>query len=223
MHAPLTIDVYSDTVCPWCYLGKRRLDAALQARPALAVEVRWRPFELNPDMPAGGAERGEYLRRKFGDGARLREIQERLTMLGAAAGIDYRFDRISRMPNTRAAHALAALAGERQGAVVEGLFRAYFEQGRDVGDLAVLAAVASDAGLDGAALRPRLAAAEAYASVAAEEREAQRLGITGVPFFVFAGRWAVSGAQESGALGAAIDQVVAELAREQLAPAAGPS
>jgi predicted DsbA family dithiol-disulfide isomerase len=149
-------------------------------------------------------------------------VQERLTTLGAAAGIDYRFDRITRMPNTRAAHALAALAGDRQGAVVEGLFRAYFEQGRDVGDLAVLAAVASDAGLDGMALRPRLEAAEGYAAIAAEELEAQRLGITGVPFFVFAGRWAVSGAQETAALVAALDQVVAELAREPPAAAPGP-
>lgn len=213
MATTLSIDIYSDVVCPWCYLGKRRLEAALRERPALAVDVRWRPFELNPDLPPGGADRRAYLEAKFGDPGRLAETHARLLELGRATGIHYRFEAIDRMPNTRAAHALVALAGERQGDVVEALFRAYFEEARDVGDVAVLRAIGVAAGLDGAALAAQFAAGEGVAAVVAAEREAARLGISGVPFFVFAGRWAVSGAQEPAALVAALDQVAGELAR----------
>jgi predicted DsbA family dithiol-disulfide isomerase len=211
---PLTVDIWSDTVCPWCWLGKRRFEAALRERPHLDVEVRWHPFELNAAMPEEGADRREYLRAKFGDPDRFRDAQQRLLDLGRAAGIDYRFDAQSRMPNTRASHALARLAGERQGDVVEALFAAYFNAGRDVGDLDVLAAVASEAGLDGPAVRARLAAHEGYDAIERDEREAQRMGVTGVPFFVFAGKWAVSGAQETEAFVRALDAVSAELAKD---------
>jgi len=213
MDAALSIEVWSDLVCPWCYLGKRRLEAALRERPRLTAALRWRPFELNPDLPPGGADRREYLTRKFGDAARLRAVHERLVALGRAAGIAYRFEDIGRVPNTRPAHALVALAGARQDAVVDGLFRAYFEDGRDLGDVAVLGAVAAAAGLELDGLPARLAAGELLAAVEADEREAARLGIGGVPFFVFAGRWAVSGAQETAMLVGALDQVVAALER----------
>lgn len=214
MGPALTIDVYSDVVCPWCYLGKRRLEAALRERPDIAVAVRWRPFELNPDMPPTGAERSEYLTQKFGDSGRLQEVHRRLVELGREAGVSYRFEAIGRVPNTRAAHALIACSGERQGAVVDGLFRAYFEEARDVGDVAVLAEIGAAAGLDVDELRASLAAGKGFEAVAAQEREAARLGIGGVPFFVLAGRWAVSGAQEVPTLVAALDQVSAELARD---------
>ncbi len=214
MAAALTIDVYSDVVCPWCFLGKRRLEAALRERPGRLVTVRWRPFELNPDLPPGGADRDQYLTRKFGNPAALAEAHRRLGALGAAVGIAYRFEAIRRAPNTRAAHALVALAGGRGGEVVEALFRAYFEEGRDVGDLDVLAAIAGAAGLDGTEVRARLSAGDGFAAVAAEEAEAARLGIGGVPFYVLAGRWAVSGAQEPASLVAALDEVSAALARE---------
>jgi predicted DsbA family dithiol-disulfide isomerase len=216
----LTIDIYSDVVCPWCYLGKRRLEAALRARPDIAVAVQWRPFELNPDLPPTGVERDEYLRQKFGDSGRLQEFHRRLVELGREAGIGYRFEAIRRVPNTRAAHALIAASGERQDAVVDGLFRAYFEEARDVGDAAVLAEIGVAAGLDGDELRASLAARRGIEAVAAQEREAARLGISGVPFFVFAGRWAVSGAQEAATLVAALDQVSTELARDPGSPAA---
>ncbi len=219
MVAVLTIDIYSDVVCPWCFLGKRRLEAALRARPDIPVALRWRPFELNPDMAEGGADRREYLARKFADAAGLAQAHRRLVELGRAAGIEYRFEAIARMPNTRAAHGLVALAGDREGAVVEGLFRAYFENARDVGDLDVLAAVAAEAGLDAAEMRARLAAGEGRAAIVAQELEAARLGITAVPLFLFAGRWAVSGAQEPATLAAALDQVAVELARR--APGTG--
>jgi predicted DsbA family dithiol-disulfide isomerase len=214
MGTAFSIDVYSDVVCPWCYLGKRRLEAALRERPDNAVVVRWRPFELNPDMPPAGADRAEYMTRKFGDPGRLQEAHRRLMELGRAAGICYQFEAIRRVPNTRAAHTLIALSEERQGAVVDRLFRAYFEEGRDVGDGAVLAAIAAAAGLDQGELAAALASPAGIEAVTAQEREAARLGIGGVPFFVLAGRWAVSGAQEVATLVAALDQVSAELERD---------
>ncbi|MCZ8131162.1 MAG: DsbA family oxidoreductase [Steroidobacteraceae bacterium] len=220
MSPPFTIDVWSDTVCPWCYLGERRLAQALAARPGAISAVRWQPFELNPDLPEGGEDRRTYLRRKFGDPDRFRDAQARLLELGRAAGIDYRFDAIARMPNTRAAHALARSAGERQGAVVEALFRAYFTEGGDVGDPAVLVEIAAAAGLDAGTVRAQLAAREGYAAIEEQERRAHAMGISGVPFFVLAGRWAVSGAQEVDALVRAIDHVGAELAKSG-APAPG--
>ena len=218
MGVVLSIDIWSDVVCPWCYLGKRRLEAALRERPELEVAVRWRPFELNPDMPPAGADRQEYLTRKFGADGRLQEAHARLVGLGREAGIEYRFDAIRRVPNTRAAHALVALAGDRQGAVVEGLFRAYFEEARDVGDGDVLVEIGAAAGVRAGGLRAELFAAERLATIAAEERDASRLGISGVPFFVLAGRWAVSGAQETATLVGALDEVVATLGRESGAP-----
>jgi predicted DsbA family dithiol-disulfide isomerase len=216
---PLTVDVWSDTVCPWCWLGKRRFEAALRERPHLDVVVRWHPFELNAGMPAEGADRREYLQAKFGDPDRFRDAQQRLLDLGSAAGIDYRFEAQARMPNTRASHALVRLAGAREGEVVDALFAAYFNAGRDVGDLDVLAEVASEAGLDGPAARARLEARDGYDAIEREEREAQRMGVTGVPFFVFAGKWAVSGAQETEAFVRALDAVSAELAKGGGTPA----
>jgi predicted DsbA family dithiol-disulfide isomerase len=220
MGALLAVDVWSDLVCPWCYLGKRRLERALRERPGIPVVVRWQPFELNPGMPAAGADRREYLRAKFGDPRRLEAAQDQLVALGREAGIDYRFDLIRRVPNTRVAHALIALAGERQGAVVEALFRAYFGEARDIGDLDVLIDIGAGAGLAVADLAAQLTSREAVASVEAGEGDAARLGISGVPFFVLAGRWALSGAQESATIAAALDQVAAAIGSEPVPIAA---
>jgi len=214
MTTTIIINVHSDAVCPWCYLGKRRLEAALAARPDLPVEVRWKPFELNPDLPAGGADRETYMRAKFGDGPGLAAAHARLVDLGAKAGIAFRFGDIGRVPNTRAAHALVALADECADAVVEAIFAAYFERDEDIGDLDVLAALAVTAGLDGPAVKARLAVHEGFEAVAAEEAVGRGMGISGVPFFVFAGRWALSGAQEPEQFIAALDEVHATLARE---------
>jgi len=214
MSKPITIDVHSDAVCPWCYVGKRRLEAALAARPDLAVEVRWKPFELNPDLPAGGADRAAYMKAKFGDGPALAAAHARLMDLGAKVGIPFRFDSIKRVPNTRAAHALVALAGDRADAVVEAIFAAYFERSEDIGDFDVLVRIAQAAGLEPDATRARLAAGEGFEAIATEEEAGRGMGITGVPFFVFAGRWALSGAQEPAQFIAALDEVRATLARE---------
>jgi predicted DsbA family dithiol-disulfide isomerase len=209
MGAPWTIDVWSDVVCPWCFLGKRRLELALRERPGIPATVRWQPFELNPDLPVGGADRAEYLARKFGDLRRLQSTHDRLVTLGAQVGITYRFDRIQRVPNTRAAHALIALAGERQNAVVESLFQAYFELGHDVGDVEVLAGIGRMAGVGAADLGAQLGAREMIAAIEAAEDRAAQLGVGGVPFFVLAGRWALSGAQEPATLVAALDRTAA--------------
>ena len=205
----MRIDVVTDLVCPWCWLGKRRLDAALAARPAVAAEVRYWPFELAPQMPEGGLPREEYLAAKLGGIEALREGQARLAELGAAEGIGFRFDLARVSPNTRAAHALSRIAAEhgRQAAVQEALFSAFFAEGRDIGDLDTLAAIAASAGLDAAAVRRRLESRADWPAIEALEREGAGLGFRGVPFFVFDGRVAVSGAQPAAALLEVIDRL----------------
>jgi predicted DsbA family dithiol-disulfide isomerase len=207
----MLVEIFSDTVCPWCYLGKRRFEQALARRPGLQVEVRWLPFELNPTMPEGGVPREEYLASKFGGPEVLRQAQERLSALGRADGIEYRFDLIRLSPNTRAAHALSRIPAEAgcQDAVQEALFRAYFVEGQDVGDPGVLAGIAAASGLDAAAVRERLQSRRDWPEVTELEREAAAAGISGVPFFVFDRRYAVSGAQETAVFERILDQVAA--------------
>jgi len=204
--APLFVDVVSDVVCPWCYIGKRKLETALSrlrvGEPELAPTVRWHPFELNPDLPVEGMPRAAYLENKFGGKARAAEIYARVRAAGGEVGIAFEFDRIGRQPNTRDAHRLLAWAQERgdASALVERLFRAYFIEGRWIGERDVLAALAADSGLPREEAQAMLAADAYRAEVEAEYREAQEAGITGVPFFIFNGRTAVSGAHDPEAL-----------------------
>jgi len=202
----LTIDVISDVVCPWCYIGKRRLEAALAklaaSQPELRPRVSWHPFELNPDMPPEGVDRREYVRQKFGDGERARAIYERLVGVGDQVGLALAFDAIRRQPNTRDAHRLIAW-GQGLGdadALVERLFRAFFMEGCDIGDRATLAKLAGEAGYDADAARAYLASDEGRELVEAASRRARELGVNGVPFFIFENKVAVSGAQESDTL-----------------------
>ena len=193
----LRLQVYSDVICPWCLVGKRRLERALhETGLAGQTSLEWLPFELNPDMPEGGIPRAEYRERKFG-AARSAELDRAMTETGRQEGIAFAFDRQSRTPSTRAAHVLIAHAGPtgRQGAFVEALFRAYFEEGQDIGDRAVLLAVAEGAGLDRDRAERALDDPQGREAVEAAERRGLQLGIQGVPFFVVDGRWAVSGAQ----------------------------
>jgi len=194
----MRIDIISDVVCPWCFIGKRRLEKALALRPEIAADITWRPFQLNPDMPEDGMLRAEYIASKFGDSGHSRRIHQTIAEAGATVGIDFAFDRIRRSPNTRNAHRLIRFATQRGrgGAVVDLLFRGYFLEGRDVGDEATLAGIAAAAGLDRDEAAAFLAGTEARDEIIAEDRNARRLGINAVPCFIFAGQYAVSGAQE---------------------------
>jgi predicted DsbA family dithiol-disulfide isomerase len=206
MADPLVIDVVSDVVCPWCYLGKRRLEAALKEESAAVV--RWRPYQLDPTIPAQGLDRKAYMRAKFGEGPRISEAQARLKALGAEVGVAFDFDAIQRAPNTLDAHRLIRFATEAgvADAMVERLFADYFERGRDIGDRAVLLAAAKDCGLDVAEAAARLDGDEGVEEVRGEIASAQRMGVEGVPFFVFAEKYALSGAQSEDVFTQAIAQ-----------------
>ncbi|HXR87744.1 MAG TPA: DsbA family oxidoreductase [Stellaceae bacterium] len=194
----MQIDIISDVVCPWCFIGKRRLEKALVMRPEIEAAITWRPFQLNPDMPAEGMARADYIATKFGDSGHSRRIHQTIAEAGATVGINFAFDKIKRSPNTRNAHRLVRYA-TRQGAggeVVTRLFEGYFLQGRDVGDLATLAKIAAEAGLDERETRAFLTGDAERDEIVAEDRNARRLGVNAVPCFIFAGQYAISGAQE---------------------------
>lgn len=208
MLGALTVDVVSDVVCPWCFIGKRRLEAALAAlrerEPELPVLVRWHPFQLNPELPSEGVDRRSYLEAKFGGPARAAQIYDRVRAAGRTAGIDFDFDAIALQPNTRDAHRLIAWAQSRpEGdpqAVVDALFRAYFLEGRFVGDRTELATIAATAGYDRADAGAFVASDALRDEIAAAEARAREMGVSGVPFFIFDGKTALSGAQEPGTM-----------------------
>ena len=192
------IDIIADVICPWCFIGKRRLEHALALRPDLPVTLSWRAFELNPDMPSEGISRELYLSAKFGTAGIAERLYSNVRTAGRGVGIDFAFDRIRRTPNTLRAHRLIHLASHEGLAdrVVEGLFRGYFLEGRDTGDIETLTAIATRAGLDRAEVRRYLVSEEGTGKVRAEERRARRLGIHAVPYFILERDYAMSGAQE---------------------------
>lgn len=194
----MNLDVFSDTICPWCFIGKRRLERALKARPQPGLKVRWRAFQLNPGMPAEGMERRAYIEAKFGGTERARTIYDTVRAAGAGEGIEFAFEKIKRTPNTLQSHRLLRLAAATgdQDAVLEGLFRAYFLEGRDVGDRAVLTEIGAAAGLDRRKTAGFLGSDTDTDTVLSEDVLARRAGINGVPCFIFNGRFALSGAQE---------------------------
>jgi predicted DsbA family dithiol-disulfide isomerase len=192
------IDIVSDVICPWCFIGKRRLEKALALRPTLKAQLAWRPFQLNPDMPIGGMERHAYIAAKFGGTGQADRIYENVAAVGRTVDIAFAFDRIRRTPNTQDAHRLIryATASGSADVVVERLFGAYFIEGRDIGDRRTLVALAEETGHDAAAVRQWLYCDTGLEDVLAEDRGARRLGINAVPCFIFDGQYAVSGAQE---------------------------
>jgi predicted DsbA family dithiol-disulfide isomerase len=204
----VTIDVISDVVCPWCYLGKRKLARALAAEPSDGIKVRWRPYQLDPSIPPGGLDRKAYLRNKFGDEKRLEAVHERLRALGAEDGLAFAFDKIERAPNTLDAHRLARWASESgvQDEIVERLFSLYFREGGDVGDRRLLIETAREAGMDWTEVERRLNEGVDENEVRREIAQAQSLGVTGVPFFIFASRFGVPGAQSAEVLASAIER-----------------
>ena len=205
----MRIDIYSDIVCPWCYLGKRRFELAVAARPQYEPRVTWRPFELNPELPAEGVDRADYLAAKMGTPERVAEAHAELERQGEACGIEFRFDLIKRMPNTRRSHLLMAHAARsgRQTVVMDRVMRAYLEEGCDIGDIEVLVRLGVEAGLTEHETRSALILRAGQDGVTAAERHAAVLGITGVPTFIFDGQYTISGAQEVGTLARVLDQV----------------
>lgn len=202
------IEIFSDVVCPWCYLGRARVRAAAEAFDG-ATAVTWRPFQLDPGARGGGLT-SEVLAERFGGPDKVAEMHERMRGLMTAEGLPYEPDRAI-STNTRDAHRVIALAGEAgvQDAVVDRLFRAYHAEGRDLNDHATLAGLAAEAGLDGVA--GRLAAGDGDAEVTEQVGRARALGVTGVPFFVLAGQWAVSGAQSREFFATALREVAAQV------------
>jgi predicted DsbA family dithiol-disulfide isomerase len=194
----MQIEIYSDVVCPWCFIGKRRLEQALEtAGYAQEAHIAWRPFQLNPTMPKEGMDRRVYLDAKFGGAEARRAIEERVAKAGEADGIEFAFDRIARTPNTFDAHRLIWFA-EQQGCqdeVVEALFHSYFTKGREIGNLDSLAQITSECGLKREKVERFLASDQAVHEVRAEEATGHRLGIRGVPYFVLNGSISISGAQ----------------------------
>lgn len=203
----MRIDVVSDTICPWCYIGKRRLERALALRPGVVAEIAWRPFQLNPDMPQDGMDRDAYLRLKFGGSDRARAVYEPVRAAGEGEGIPFAFERIVRTPNTLASHRLIRWAGTagRQDEVVEMLFRRYFLEGADLSAHETLVGVAREVGMDHEIVAKLLAKGADVDLVAGEDRAARAMGVTGVPFFVFDGKFAVPGAQDSEILAQVMD------------------
>lgn len=194
----MRFDIFSDVVCPWCYIGKRRFARALSQRPDIQAEVAWRAFQLNPDLPRDGMDRAEYVAMKFGSGRRAEEIYRRVTEAGVAEGIDFRFESIKRTPNTTEAHRLLlyAAGGGAQDAVLDRLFVGYFTEGADIGDRDALASLAGEAGLEAEPIRRFLAGDQGREQVMQDLTLAYRMGITGVPCFILDGRYALPGAHE---------------------------
>jgi len=216
----ISIDVVSDVVCPWCFLGEKRLQAAIATVGDVDVTVRWRPFQLDPTIPPEGKDRKEYMRAKFGDDDRLHQVHTNLVSLGAAEGIAFDFDAIAVSPNTLDAHRVIRWAGASGDAVqnklVQELFSRYFERGENTGDAAVLIEAAAAAGMDAAVVETLLPTDADADAVRAEINTAARMGITGVPCFLLEGKYAVMGAQDTGVLADAIRQIAAAKARGEL-------
>jgi predicted DsbA family dithiol-disulfide isomerase len=206
MARTLLIEIASDVICPWCYIGKRRLEKALATlKGEVEVRIEWLPFQLNPDMPAQGVARADYRRAKFGSVEKGRALDARVAQEGAGEGIRFAFDRMARTPNTVAAHQLVDLAQSqyKADAVVDALFRAYFEEARDIGDPAILTEIAGRLGVTG---WPEAAAKE---KVAEQEERVRELGISGVPTFIFDRKSGISGAFPPDTLAQAIRDAAA--------------
>jgi predicted DsbA family dithiol-disulfide isomerase len=193
----MLIDIISDTICPWCFIGKRRLEKALAESGRNDIFLAWRPFQLNPDMPPDGMGREAYLRAKFGGGDRPKQIYDAIGQTGREVGIDFRFDLIRKTPNTVNSHRLIHWSGPkgRQDAVVESLFAGYFGEGLDVSDVDTLVEIAARSGIEAAEAREFIESDELKSEVVSADVYARRLGIQGVPCFIVDRKYAVSGAQ----------------------------
>ncbi|NNU62322.1 DsbA family oxidoreductase [Ochrobactrum soli] len=206
----ITIDVVSDVVCPWCFLGRKRLENALAMLPEVEAEIRWRPFQLDPTLPPQGKDRQAHMREKFGNGSKIDDIHKQLTELGEENGIVFDFEAITRAPNTLDAHRLihwaAQAAPDTQNKLVGTLFSLYFEQGQDIGDHEVLVDAAASVGMDAAVVARLLQSDADKATIREEIDTANRIGVRGVPCFIIDQKYAVMGAQNADVLADAIRQ-----------------
>ncbi|TPK56923.1 MULTISPECIES: DsbA family protein [unclassified Mesorhizobium] len=216
----ITIDVVSDVVCPWCFIGQKRLDKAVAAAGEVDVHIRWRPFQLDPTIPPEGKDRREYMLAKFGSDEHIRQIHARIEPLGEAEGISFAFGAIEVAPNTLDAHRVirwAGAAGEDvQNRLVRRLFQLNFEEGANIGDHAVLVEAARETGMDASVVETLLPTDADVEAVRTEIATASRMGISGVPCFLLEGKYAVMGAQDVDTLADAIRQVAAAKARGEL-------
>jgi predicted DsbA family dithiol-disulfide isomerase len=213
---PLQIDIVSDVVCPWCYIGKRRIENALALTPDVPVEIHWRPFFLNPWVPREGISRDEYLTTKFGSVEAYKGIAGRVVAAANEEGLSYRPELVRRQPNTVDCHRLINWAerdasGDRSAVMKQRLMELYFRDGGDLTDVEVLVKAAADIGMDAEDVRRRLASDEDVELISAQAKDASDKGISGVPTFVFAQKYAVSGAQPAQQLARAIRQVSSEI------------
>ncbi|MGJ4926215.1 DsbA family oxidoreductase [Bradyrhizobium sp. HKCCYLS2038] len=213
---PLTIDVVSDVVCPWCYIGKHRIEEALKLVPDVPVTLNYRPFFLNPWVPREGISREQYLTTKFGSVEAYKGIAGRVVAAAEQEGLSYRPDKVARQPNTTDCHRLIHWAGQigKAPEMKQRLMELYFRDGGDLTDVEVLVQAAADCGLDAAVVRRMLATEDDVALVSGQAQEAAEKGISGVPTYVFAQKYAVSGAQDPQMLARAIRQVSAEVNAE---------
>ena len=222
MAEPLVIDVVSDVVCPWCFIGKRRLEQALELRPDIPVEIRWRPYFLNDWVPREGISRDQYLTKKFGSPERYKSIAGRVAQAAKAEGLDYQMDKIARQPNTLDCHRLILWAGNtgNAGKMKQRLMEVYFREGADLTDREVLVKVAVECGLDADLTRELLVSDRDVDRVTQEAEQAKRAGIDGVPCFIFGGVLAVSGAQDPAYLADAMARAADEVEKRASAATA---
>lgn len=194
----MQIDVIFDTVCPWCFVGKRRLEAALERAGEEEVQIAWHPFLLNPEMPIEGIDKDTYFRAKFGGRARSQRVSRAIAEAGESVGIEFDFDHMRRIPNSVNSHRLVKYADtkSRAGEAVEALYQAYFLDGRDIGNTAILLRIGQELGFKQEKLRAYLHSDENTESIRDDNARAHRMGVTGVPAYIIDGRFAVSGAQE---------------------------
>jgi predicted DsbA family dithiol-disulfide isomerase len=208
-HGAFQIDIVSDTICPWCFVGKRRLEKALTELPPLELGVRWRPFQLDATIPEEGMDRQTYLARKFGS-EEAKRVYDRIRAVGEEEGIAFAFEKIKKTPNTINSHRLLHWAGEEgiQDAVAERLFQLYFLEGEDIGDLGVLARAAAECGMDEGSVRARLSTDESRSLVLREIAQANGSGVDGVPCFIFDGSTFLPGAQPADVLAETISRML---------------
>lgn len=211
----MKLDIISDPICPWCYIGKTYLDQALAQRPDHPFVIEWHPFQLNPEMPAEGMDRRAYLEAKFGGQTEAVQAYLPVVERAEAAGLTINFEAITRTPNTLDAHRLIHWAGieDRQEAAAMALFRAYFDEGRDIGDIDTLADIADALGMDAAVVRKLLQSDADVADIRARDTQFRKMGVNSVPTFIVAGQHAVPGAQPADLWVKVIDELTDQALR----------